>query len=154
VEQIPWDHASIDISVNGTDWMPLWSNRGLEQDSSWKEVHFDITDIAAFQPTVYLRWVMGPTNYIWTYCGWNLDDVKVFSYQCSETVCGDADGDDQISVADAVALINYIFKGGPAPDPLCVGDANHDSDLNVGDAVHIINFIFKGGPPPNDSCCR
>lgn len=65
-------------------------------------------------------------------------------------VCGDANGDEEINVADAVFMIGYVFKGGPAPDPVEAGDANCDGDSNVADGVYIINFVFKGGPEP---CC-
>ncbi len=68
-------------------------------------------------------------------------------------VCGDANGDGQVNVADAVYLINYVFKGGPAPDPICVGNANGDGQCNIGDAVYLINYVFKGGPAPVDYCC-
>jgi hypothetical protein len=63
-------------------------------------------------------------------------------------LCGDANMDGQANVGDAVFLINHIFKGGPAPEPLEAGDANFDSDINVGDAVYLINYVFKGGPEP------
>jgi len=65
-------------------------------------------------------------------------------------VCGDANGDGPINVADAVYIINYVFKGGPAPDPLEAGDANCDDAVNLADAVYLINYVFKGGPEP---CC-
>jgi CubicO group peptidase (beta-lactamase class C family) len=68
-------------------------------------------------------------------------------------VCGDANGDDQVNVGDAVFIINYVFKGGTAPDPVCTGDANGDGDCNVGDAVYLIAYVFKGGPAPNETCC-
>jgi hypothetical protein len=61
---------------------------------------------------------------------------------------GDANGDDDVNVADAVFLIGYVFKGGPAPNPWESGDANRDGDVNVADAVFLINYVFKGGPPP------
>ena len=48
VEQVPWDTASISISVNGEDWVSIWNNSGIVQDSDWKEIHFDISDIAVF----------------------------------------------------------------------------------------------------------
>lgn len=64
--------------------------------------------------------------------------------------CGDSNGDGNINVGDAVHLIAYVFKGGPAPEPLTTGDANCDGAINVGDAVYLINFIFKGGAP---ACC-
>jgi agmatine/peptidylarginine deiminase len=62
--------------------------------------------------------------------------------------CGDANSDSDINVADAVFLINYVFKGGPAPEPMLAGDANSDGELNVADAVFIINYVFKSGSPP------
>lgn len=65
-------------------------------------------------------------------------------------VCGDANGDEAINLADAVYLINYVFKGGPAPNPLDSGDANCDDAVNLADAVYLVNYVFKGGPAP---CC-
>ena len=53
-------------------------------------------------------------------------------------------------MADAVCVVNYVFRGGTAPNPLEAGDANCDHARNVGDAVYVINCIFKGGPAP---CC-
>lgn len=67
-----------------------------------------------------------------------------------EYICGDANGDGQPNVGDAVFLINYVFKEGDAPDPLKAGDANCDGQTNVGDAVYLIAYVFKGGPAP---CC-
>jgi hypothetical protein len=67
---------------------------------------------------------------------------------------GDANGDGDINVADAVFVINYVFKGGAAPNPLAAGDANCDSETNVADAVYLIAYIFKGGPPPGADCLR
>jgi aminopeptidase YwaD len=63
-------------------------------------------------------------------------------------VPGDANGDGSINVGDAVWLVNYIFRGGPAPQPLTAGDANCDQTINIGDAVYIVNYIFRNGPPP------
>jgi C1A family cysteine protease len=68
-------------------------------------------------------------------------------------VCGDANGDGEPNVGDAVFLISYVFKGGPAPDPICAGDSNGDGDTNVGDAVSLIAYVFKGGPAPVEPCC-
>jgi hypothetical protein len=69
-----------------------------------------------------------------------------------EYFLADANGDGTINVSDAVYIINYIFIGGPAPDPLLVGDANCDDTVNVSDAVYIINYIFIGGDPPCRVC--
>jgi hypothetical protein len=65
-------------------------------------------------------------------------------------VCGDANGDGNLNIGDAVFVINYVFRGGPAPAPVYAGDANCDGKVNVGDAVYMVNYIFRGGPAP---CC-
>ncbi len=61
---------------------------------------------------------------------------------------GDANGDGLIDLGDAVYVLNYLFKGGPAPDPLDVGDANCDGVVEIGDAIYLLNYLFKGGLPP------
>jgi hypothetical protein len=61
---------------------------------------------------------------------------------------GDVNGDGVIDLGDVVYLINYLYKGGPAPDPLWVGDVNCDGIVDLGDVVYLINYLYRGGPPP------
>jgi len=63
---------------------------------------------------------------------------------------GDPNNDGATNLADAVYVINYVFKGGPAPAPypVCSGDPNADCAVNLADAVYVINYVFKGGPAP------
>jgi hypothetical protein len=61
---------------------------------------------------------------------------------------GDVNNDGVVEVTDVVFLINYLFKNGPAPDPLYMGDANCDSTVEVTDVVYLINYLFKNGPSP------
>jgi hypothetical protein len=68
-------------------------------------------------------------------------------------VCGDANNDEAVDLGDAVSLINYIFKGGPPPTPVCIGDADGGNAVNVADVVYVVNFVFKGGPMPVEDCC-
>ena len=64
--------------------------------------------------------------------------------------CGDANNDTSVNVSDAVWIINYVFIGGGAPEPvLACGDANTDATVNISDAVWIINYVFIGGGPPS-----
>ena len=65
---------------------------------------------------------------------------------------GDVNTDGVIELGDVVYLINYLFKGGPPPDPLWTGDVNCDGVIDIGDVVYLINYLFKGGPPPCDHC--
>lgn len=83
-------------------------------------------------------------------------DHELVAIEVVETqvyTCGDANGDGDVNVGDGVFIINYVFKGGPAPNPLCVADPNNDGAPNVGDAVYIINYVFKNGPAPIEPCC-
>ncbi|HKZ22703.1 MAG TPA: serine hydrolase [candidate division Zixibacteria bacterium] len=67
---------------------------------------------------------------------------------------GDLNGDTQINLTDIIYLVNYIFKGGPAPVPeRCKGDVNNDQKINLTDIIYLVNYIFKGGPAPNPPVC-
>lgn len=63
---------------------------------------------------------------------------------------GDASNDGLIDLSDAVWTLNYLYKGGPEPEPLESGDANCDDIVDLGDAVWLLNYLFKSGPSP---CC-
>lgn len=69
-----------------------------------------------------------------------------------EYICGDANGDETVNIGDAVMIINNIFRGGPAPNPIESGNTNCDDTTNIGDAVYIINHVFKGGAIPCANC--
>jgi len=65
--------------------------------------------------------------------------------------CGDANGSGAVDIDDVVFLIQYIFAGGPAPDPLASGDANCAGGIDIDDVVYLIQYIFAGGNPPCDT---
>lgn len=65
-----------------------------------------------------------------------------------EFMCGDCDGNDAIDIDDAVFLIQYIFSGGPAPNPEETGDVDLSGECDIDDAVYIVTYIFSGGPEP------
>ncbi len=73
--------------------------------------------------------------------------ITVTSY-----VCGDADGNESVTISDAVFLITHIFSGGPAPVPQEGGDADCSGMITISDAVYLITYIFAGGPAPCASC--
>jgi hypothetical protein len=95
------------------------------------------------------------TQYYWRVQAW--DNRDAFSISplwtfVTAPLCGDADGSESVDISDAVYLINYIFGGGPAPDPLLAGDANCDGAVDISDAVYLIAYIFSGGPEPCAGC--
>ncbi len=71
--------------------------------------------------------------------------VEIINY-----ICGDANGDENVNVSDAVNVINYVFLGTAPPDPYESGDVNCDLTVNVSDAVWIINYVFLGSNDPCD----
>jgi len=68
--------------------------------------------------------------------------------EVSGYLLGDANGDGIIDMADVLLLINYLYKGGPAPDPFGAGDANCDGTVDLTDILLLINYLYKGGPAP------
>jgi hypothetical protein len=135
-------HDFLAISLNAARWMTVSPASGTVEpySSGTLTVGFDATDLEegeyTGQVTITCNDPVISTHNIFVM-------LSVESY-----TCGDANGDGDLNVADAVMLINFVFKGGPAPEPLEAGDANGDGDVNVADAVHMINFVFKGGPDP------
>ncbi len=65
--------------------------------------------------------------------------------------CGDANESDNVDIDDIIFIINYIYGGGPAPDPL-VGNANCLEAIDIDDVIYIVNYIFGGGPAPCANC--
>ncbi|MGB2803941.1 MAG: FG-GAP-like repeat-containing protein [Candidatus Zixiibacteriota bacterium] len=63
---------------------------------------------------------------------------------------GDVTGDGAVDVGDVVFLVNYLYRGGPAPDPVAAGDVNCDGVVDVGDVVYLVNYLYRGGSPPCD----
>jgi len=65
---------------------------------------------------------------------------------------GDVTNDGVVTSADIVALVNYVFKSGPAPVPIHIGDVNSSCAINAGDIIYLVNYVFKGGTQPLEGC--
>ncbi len=68
----------------------------------------------------------------------NIADVIVILDQvaCNEAIPGDVNGSGVVALADVNYLLNYMFLGGPEPQPcLEVADTNGDGNLSIADAV-------------------
>ena len=76
VESSIYDHAKVQVSNDGANWTDFWVNgAGNLADTSWVYCEYDISAVADGQPTVFIRWCMGPTDFSYVYAGWNIDDV-------------------------------------------------------------------------------
>jgi parallel beta-helix repeat protein len=85
--------------------------------------------------------------------GGSEDRYPLMNPWTSTTNCGNVNGDDIINIADVIYLINFLYRLGPEPTPLCLGDVNHNGIVDVGDVVYLNNFLFYGGPAPYIDCC-
>ncbi|MGB2979899.1 MAG: Ig-like domain-containing protein, partial [Candidatus Zixiibacteriota bacterium] len=78
----------------------------------------------------------------------SLADSQTVVMQVISYVPGDVNGDGSVNVGDVVALVDYLYRGGPPPDPMAAGDTNCDGHVNVGDVVYLVDYLYRGGPPP------
>jgi hypothetical protein len=74
------DRAAVAVSTDGLDFTTVWENTTQIVDLDWVPVAIDISELADGQPTVYVRWTLGPTDATGRYCGWNLDDIEILAY--------------------------------------------------------------------------
>jgi hypothetical protein len=78
--------------------------------------------------------------------------IYVYHINLPPAVCGDADGSGSLDISDVVYLLQYIFAGGPAPDPVLTGDVDCSGSVDISDVVYLISYIFAGGPAPCTGC--
>ncbi len=62
---------------------------------------------------------------------------------------GDNDYDGEISIADLVYMVEYMFEEGPGPQPQrVVGDMNCNLFIDIEDLVYLVDYMFYNGPIP------
>jgi len=137
VERDPYDNASVEVSNDGANWTEIWTNGTTTiSDSSWTQVTFDISALADEQPTVYVRWLIGPTDSSNTYPGWNIDDVEIFGIDMSSQLPGDLDGDGDVDLSDLAQLLaNYGVTSGATYE---MGDIDGDGDVDLSDLAALL----------------
>lgn len=74
--------------------------------------------------------------------------LLTFSDTLPGFVRGDANVDDSINIADPVAILTYLFGGGPLPICFDAADSNDDGGVDISDSIYLLSFLFAGGPDP------
>ena len=95
------DTARIQVSTNGTDWIPVWSTSSAISDGAWQLVQYPLPASVADAPAVQLRWSLSSVGrgQSPTAIGWNLDDVMLLGDGAADADPPDA----TLSVADLTA---------------------------------------------------
>lgn len=143
---------SIDPDPNDTVWYDLYLSRSVVFHPDSTDTVIGLLDTTASIDFPDLSdlglWYWKVKAYDkWGAIRWSDQTSSFYVY-----VCGDCNGDGQISVADVICEINFLFKGGSAPVPYKAGDVNCDGVETVSDVVYKINYLFKGGPKPCQNC--
>jgi subtilisin-like proprotein convertase family protein len=116
-----FDDAKVQVSNNGSSWTTVWDNpSGSGQsigDAAWVEMQLDIAAVADGQPTVYVRWTMGPTDISGNYPGWNIDDVTIWALRPGYALTYEA--------------MSACLMGPEAAINASCGCADRDGDLDV-----------------------
>ncbi|MBI4587156.1 MAG: cellulase family glycosylhydrolase [Planctomycetes bacterium] len=61
---------------------------------------------------------------------------------------GNANCDEAIDLADAIAILQYLFARGPASCCLESADVNGDGEIDLADPVYGLIFLYRGARPP------
>lgn len=131
VESSTYDHATFEVSNNGTQWVTVWANGvGSFSEASWSLQEYDISALADGQPAVYLRWAMGPTDSSVTYPGWNLDDIVIEARVERPPCPADLNGDGVVTLDDLSTLLVHFGLSGVGPED---GDLDGDTDVDLED---------------------
>jgi hypothetical protein len=149
VEARPFDHASAEVSNNGTDWTLLWRHPAdTISESSWSLQTYDTSAVADDQPTVYIRWSMGPTNDSVTYPGWSIDDVEILTtMEPCVTAAGDVNLDGTINGGDIRAFVNVLIDPGSSTiQQQCAADLFVDAVVDLQDVGPFIQTLLSVAP--------
>lgn len=79
-----------------------------------------------------------------TLAGW----VRLPSEPGLHILRGDANGDRNVDMSDALKILNWLFLGAEEPPCLEQADSNASRQVNVADPIYVLQFLFAGGPEP------
>jgi hypothetical protein len=74
-------------------------------------------------------------------------------YICPVKITGDVNQSGEITAADIVYLVNYVFNSGPTPLPCeAAGDANCSEAVTAADINYLATYVYQAGPEPCNVC--
>jgi hypothetical protein len=148
---------------DGDLWMQMFTT-GYRVDASNVDLHTILTPYysnSAFVPTdsalpfdiVVLSSRTGVTglNESYARAKWLSDTLRYIA--CPVNMTGDVNLNGAITSSDVIYLVNYVFKGGPDPQPIVLaGNVDCNGAVTAADIIYLVNFVFKSGAGPCDAC--
>lgn len=61
----------------------------------------------------------------------------------TEAMTGDINGDNRVTVTDAVGIVNFVLRRPPSVFISKAADVNNDGNITISDAVNIINIVLN-----------
>lgn len=101
--------------------------------------------VGAGQPVANVATVSGATA---DFCTCQAAEVTFVPIPVPVFIRCDPNNDGQSDIADAIFLVNSLFRGGPAASCQASADCNGDSLHDVSDALYNVAHQFSGGPAP------
>ena len=66
----------------------------------------------------------------------------------SSSVCGDINSDTVMNILDITFLVNYLYKGGEAPQDVSACDVDLSGSVNLLDVTYLIRYLYLNGTVP------
>lgn len=81
-------------------------------------------------------------------------ELRVINGPSNRFIRGAVNEDARVDIADAIALVQYLYYEGAEPRCFDAADVNDDGAYDIADAVYLIHHLLRGGspPPPPNSC--
>ncbi len=119
----------------------------IKSSKGYDDISFDL---ACDGQKVYVVWKDRRELPTW---GWDVYAQVMDLDLLGTYMAGDPNFDQEITLADVIFTVNYIFKGNPLPEgDQLVADVNGDCAVSLVDVINLVNYIFKPGWPSPVAC--
>jgi len=94
------------------------------------------------------------TRYWWRVLSQDPDSLETTSLAAQFRIYqpGDVNKSWDVTSADIITLVGYVFKGQSLDVPECAGIVDGDSVVTSADIIYLVNYVFKAGPEPGAGC--
>jgi hypothetical protein len=75
--------------------------------------------------------------------------ISFGSAPAGQFIRGDSNGDGELTIADPVTVLSYLFGSDPTSSCVDALDVNDDGSLNIADPIALLSFLFGNGAEPD-----